>query len=145
MPLKLSIAFLIKTGLLLSSIVLLTVFALLSDTGLPPSVATIATLACAGCAWGLLWSAYKYQCTVLSVSGIEQITMKGWMFVRWSEIKEVRMYSKAFLLDGPSGTVLVYPNAYEQPYEVSQYVVEHLRPIIEAKGAQVLPQEKKKV
>lgn len=143
MPLKLSTRFLFNTGLLLLSLVGLTVLAFMSETGFTGPIASAGILACAGCAFGLLWSAHKYQNTRLSDAGVEQVTMKGQLFLRWEDIQQVRMYSKSFLLESPRGTVLVYPKAYERPQEVSEYVVTRLRKVMQDRGAQVQENDKK--
>ena len=143
MLLKLSKRFLFNTGVLLLSLVVLTLFAFMSDSGFTGPIAAAGILGCAACAFGLLWSAHKYQNTRLSDAGVEQATMKGWLVLRWEDIREVRMYSKAFLLESPRGTVLVYPRAYEQPDDVSEYVVTRLRKVMEERGAQVQENDKK--
>ena len=143
MPLKLSKRFLFNTAVMLVSLVGLTLFAFMSDVGFTGPIAAAGTLACAGCSFGLLWSAHKYQNTRLSDAGVEQATMKGQLFLRWEDIQQVRMYSKSFLLENPRGTVVVYPRAYERPEDVSEYVVTRLRKVMQDRGAQVQGNDKK--
>ena len=137
MKLKLSRRFLINNAMMLVPLVGVTGWAVLADTSFYGPIATIGSLGCAACAFGLLWSAHKYESTRLSETGVEQASMKGKVFVAWADVKEVRMYSKAFILESARGTVLVYPKAYEVPEDVSEYVVTHLRKVMQDKGAQV--------
>jgi hypothetical protein len=143
MELKLSRRFLINNAMMLVPLVGVTGFGVLADTGFYGPIATMGTLGCAACAFGLLWSAHKYESTRLSEAGVEQATMKGRVFVRWTEVKEMRMYSKAFILESPGGTVLVYPKAYNDPEDVSEYVVTRMRKVMQERGAQVAENDTK--
>lgn len=134
---KLSRRFIINNGLLLGSMMLLTVVVVSAGTDFTGPIAAFGTVACTLSAFGLLWSAHKYQSTRLSEIGVEQATLKGRIFVRWTDMDEVRMYAKAFLLEGKQGTVLVNPKAYEDPEAVSEYVVTRLRKVMQDRGAQV--------
>lgn len=141
MPLKLSRRYLFNNGLLLVSMVGLTLFAVLADTGFTGPIASAGLLACAACSFGLLWSGHKYQSTRLSDEGVQQATLGGLLFLRWDAVEEVRMYAGAFILESGRGKVLVYPKAYENPEAVSEFVVDHLRRVMQERGAQVAEQD----
>ncbi len=141
MPLKLSRRYLFSNGLLLVCMVALTLFAVFADTGFTGPIATAGLLACAACSFGLLWSTHKYQSTRLSDAGVEQATLQGRTFFAWSDVKEVRMYAGAFILESPKGKVLVYPKAYENPEDVSEYVVTRMRKVLQERGGHVPEQD----
>jgi hypothetical protein len=141
MPLKLSKRYLFNNGLLLLSMVSLTLFAVFADTGITGGIAIAGLLACAACSFGLLWSAHKYQSTRLSDAGVEQATMQGRAFLAWTDVQEVRMYAGAFILESPKGKVLVYPKAYENPEDVSEYVVTRMRKVLQERGGHVPEQD----
>ena len=141
MKLKLSKRYLFNNGLLLVSMVSLTLFAVFADTGITGGIAIAGLLACAACSFGLLWSAHKYQSTRLSDAGVEQATMQGRAFLAWTDVMEVRMYAGAFILESPKGKVLVYPKAYEHPEDVSEYVVTRMRKVLQERGGHVPEQD----
>lgn len=135
--LKLSRRYLINNGVLLASMVGLTLFAVLADTGFTGPIAIWGLLACAACSFGLLWSGHKYRTTRISEQGVEQATLQGKLFLPWDAVREVRMYAGAFILESPRGKVLVYPKAYEAPEDISDFVIGHLRRVMQDRGAQV--------
>lgn len=134
---KLSRRFILSNGLLLGCMILLTAIGVSAGADFTGPIAVFGTLACGLSAFGLMWSAHKYRTTRLSEIGVEQATMQGRLFVRWTEMSQVRMYGKAYLLEGGQGTVVVYPKAYENPEAVAEYVVARLRRVLQERGAQV--------
>lgn len=137
MQLKLSRRYLVNNGILLASMLGLTLFAVLADVGFTGPIATVGLLGCAACSFGLLWSTHKYQSTRVSEAGVEQAGLQGKIFVPWAEVEEVRMYAGAFILESARGKVLIYPRAYEQPEDLSEFVVNHMRKVMQERGARV--------
>jgi len=142
MKLILARRFLLSMGAMLVSLVGILLVALLSGLDISSPIAIVGTLLSLGCAAGVAWSVRKYQITELSEAGVSQITLNGLIFVPWDDVSEVTMYSGAFILIAPQGKAMVYPKAYENPEAVSEYVVTHMRRVMEARGARVARQPK---
>ena len=140
MKLKLARRFLVSMGMMLASLAGILVVASLSGLDFSGPIAIVGTLASLACASGLLWSIRKYQVTELSEAGVSQLTLNGRIFVPWNDVSEVTMYSGAFILVSPQGKAMIYPKAYEQPEDVSEYVVTHMRKVMQERGAQVAKQ-----
>jgi len=142
MKLILARRFLLSMGAMLVSLVGILLIALLSGLDISSPIAIVGTLLSLGCAAGVAWSVRKYQITELSEAGVSQITLNGLIFVPWDDVSEVTMYSGAFILIAPQGKAMVYPKAYENPEAVSEYVVTHMRRVMEARGARITRQPK---
>jgi len=142
MKLTLANRFLLSMGAMFASLVGILLVALLSGLDVSSPIAIVGILLSLACAAGLAWSVRKYQITELSETGVSQITMNGRIFVPWDDVTEVTMYSGAFLLIAPKGKAMVYPKAYENPEAVSEYVVSHMRRVMEARGARIARQPK---
>lgn len=143
-PMKLILArrFLINMGMILASLVGILVVALFSGLDVSSPIAIVGTLLSLACAVALGWSIRKYQLTELSEAGVSQITLNGNIFVPWDDVAEVTMYSGAFILIAAQGKAMVYPKAYENPEDVSEYVVTRMRRVMQARGARIAQQPK---
>jgi hypothetical protein len=142
MKLTLARRFLLTMGAMLTSLVGILLIAFLSGLDFSSPIAISGTLLSLACAAVMVWSVRKYQFTELSEAGVSQITLNGRIFVPWDDVTEVTMYSGAFLLIAPQGKAMVYPKAYENPGAVSEYVVTHMRRVMEARGARIARQPK---
>ena len=141
---KLSRFFLFKTALMLIPLVSLTIYSMRAEVGFSGPVVIVSMLACSAVAFAMLWSAHKYQNTLLTDTGVEQATLSGKLSVRWEEVKRIRMYKKAYLLETARGTVLVYPHAYDNPAAVNDFVVGHLQRAMNDGGGKAGPKPGKK-
>ena len=147
MKLQLSRFFIIKMSVLIGSMVALTLFAMFANPEgteeVSDTIAVLGSMVAAIFGGGLLWSIHKYQNTHLSEAGVTQVTVKGMLFVPWEEVLQLRMLGGAFILDSARGSVLINPKAYEDPFAVAEYVDVRMRPVMEARGAQVIKGRKR--
>jgi hypothetical protein len=142
MKLSLARRYLLNMGMILASLVGVLLVAFFSGLDVSSPIAIVGTLLSLACAVALAWSIRKYQVTELSDEGASQLTLNGIVFVPWNDVSEVNMYSGAFILIAPQGKIIIYPKAYEQPEDVSDCVVTHMRQVMQARGARVARQPK---
>lgn len=131
MDLKISRRFIINTGAMLFSLLGLTVVTVLASGSFDGPLVAAATAISLLLTSLLLWSVHKYQHTRISDTGVEQPAISGLLRVQWRDVSGVSLYRGAFILDCPGGKLMIYPRAYEQPEQVSDYVVARLKRVFE--------------